>query len=284
MIYKKDANFPYPILSSNTFAYDESDFMIKVSFEEDGDLYKFKIQDHLTSEFVQNLLQKGEAQYLLVIQSKDTKFFSLDQNNLQVEIPKNRMSLSSRTSIQMHIVAKADISFNSNHELNQFYNQLKSSIIVPKFSMLGFSNIVTFEGGMKNPLDLFEKRLDPQLSSAIKFELGAECIIIHFRDEEVQFQSMAKASAFINPYLYTGLRMALERFIGTYAEEDDDIVELSQITQPEDLLDYKLYNLMISKSVEELSVDNIDEVIGRISHQIIEKYVKAVKELVANED
>lgn len=284
MIYKKDANFPYPILSSNTFAYDESDFMIKVSFEEDGDLYKFKIQDHLTSEFVQNLLQKGEAQYLLVIQSKDTKFFSLDQNNLQVEIPKNRMSLSSRTSIQMHIVAKADISFNSNHELNQFYNQLKTSIIVPKFSMLGFSNIVTFEGGMKNPLDLFEKRLDPQLSSAIKFELGAECIIIHFRDEEVQFQSMAKASAFINPYLYTGLRMALERFIGTYAEEDDDIVELSQITQPEDLLDYKLYNLMISKSVEELSVDNIDEVIGRISHQIIEKYVKAVKELVANED
>lgn len=284
MIYKKDANFPYPILSSNTFAYDESDFMIKVSFEEDGDLYKFKIQDHLTSEFVQNLLQKGEAQYLLVIQSKDTKFFSLDQNNLQVEIPKNRMSLSSRTSIQMHIVAKADISFNSNHELNQFYDQLKTSIIVPKFSMLGFSNIVTFEGGMKNPLDLFEKRLDPQLSSAIKFELGAECIIIHFRDEEVQFQSMAKASAFINPYLYTGLRMALERFIGTYAEEDDDIVELSQITQPEDLLDYKLYNLMISKSVEELSVDNIDEVIGRISHQIIEKYVKAIKELVANED
>lgn len=284
MIYKKDANFPYPILSSNTFAYDESDFMIKVSFEEDGDLYKFKIQDHLTSEFVQNLLQKGEAQYLLVIQSKDTKFFSLDQNNLQVEIPKNRMSLSSRTSIQMHIVAKADISFNSNHELNQFYDQLKTSIIVPKFSMLGFSNIVTFEGGMKNPLDLFEKRLDPQLSSAIKFELGAECIIIHFRDEEVQFQSMAKASAFINPYLYTGLRMALERFIGTYAEEDDDIVELSQITQPEDLLDYKLYNLMISKSVEELSVDNIDEVIDRISHQIIEKYVKAIKELVANED
>lgn len=284
MIYKKDANFPYPILSSNTFAYDESDFMIKVSFEEDGDLYKFKIQDYLTSEFVQNLLQKGEAQYLLVIQSKDTKFFSLEPNNLQVEIPKNRMSLSSRTSIQMHIVAKADISFENNNELNQFYNQLKSSIIVPKFSMLGFSNIVTFEGGMKNPLDLFEKRLDPQLSSAIKFELGAECIIIHFRDEEVQFQSMAKASAFINPYLYTGLRMALERFIGTYAEEDDDIVELSQITQPEDLLDYKLYNLMISKSVEELSVDNIDEVIGRISHQIIEKYVKAVKELVTNED
>lgn len=88
----------------------------------------------------------------------------------------------------------------------------------------------------------------------------------------------------MNPYLYTGLRMALERFISNYADEDDDVVELSQMTQPEDLLDFKLYNLMTSKAVEELHVDNIDEVIGRISHQIIEKYVKAVKELAVHED
>lgn len=128
---------------------------------------------------------------------------------------------------------------------------------------------------------------------APQFELGDYPIVdfyvntliaFHFRDEEMQFQSMAKANAFLNPYLYTGLRMALERFISTYAEEDDDVVELSQMTQPEDFLDFKLYNLMTSKAVEELSIDNIDEVIGRISHQIIEKYVKAVKELVANED
>ncbi|MER2010276.1 MAG: hypothetical protein ABS939_22815 [Psychrobacillus sp.] len=285
MIYKKDANFPYPILSSNTFAYEESDLLIKVSFEEDGDDYKFKINSLLTSEFVQRLLATGLAKYLLVIQSKDTKFFSLSPDHLQVAISKSRMSLSSRTSIQMHVVANVDISFAHNNELNSFYDELKSSITVPKFSMLGFSNIVTFEGGMKNPLDLFEKRLDPHLSSAIKFELGTECIIIHFRDEETQFQSMAKGNAFLNPYLYTGLRMALERFINNYADEEDDgLVELSQITQPDDLLDYKLYNLMISKAVEELSIENIDEVIGHISHQIIEKYVKAVKELVANED
>ncbi|RUL51328.1 hypothetical protein [Lysinibacillus antri] len=284
MIYKKDANFPYPILSSNTLAYEESDFTIKVSFEEDGDLYRFKIAAQLTSEFVEALLKNGEAQYLLVIQSKDTKFFPLDMHNLQVEIAKNRMSLSNRTSIQLHIVAKSDIRFENNRELNSFYDQLKDSIVVPKFSMIGFSNIVTFEGGMKNPLDLFEKRLNPNLSSAIKFELGSECIIIHFRDEDIQFQSMTRANAFMNPYLYTGLRMALERFISNYADEDDDVVELSQMTQPEDLLDFKLYNLMTSKAVEELHVDNIDEVIGRISHQIIEKYVKAVKELVAHED
>lgn len=281
MIYKKDANFPYPILSSNTFAYEESDFTIKVSFEEDGDYYRFKILPQLTSAFVEALLNSGEAQYLLVIQSKDTKFFPLALHQLQVEIAKSRMSLSSRTSIQVHIVAKSDIRFDNNHELNRFYEELKHSIVVPKFSMIGYSNIVTFEGGMKNPLELFEKRLDPNLSSAIKYELGTECIIIHFRDEDTQFQSMSKASAFINPYLYTGLRMALERLL---SDEEDGVIELSQFTPPDDLLDFKLYNLMISKGIEELTVDNIDEVIGRISHQIIEKYVKAVKELVAHED
>ncbi|HDR7774376.1 hypothetical protein JOY40_14925 [Bacillus tropicus] len=284
MIYKKDANFPYPILSSNTFAYEESDFTIKVSFEEDGDLYRFKIKTNLISKFVEAVLEKGDAQYLLVIQSKDTKFFPVELHHPQVEIAKNRMSLLNRTSIQLHIVAKANINFEDNHELNSFYDGLKQSIVVQKNSMIGFSNIVTFEGGMKNPLDLFEKRLDPNLKSAIKYELGSECIIIHFRDKDIQFQSMSKANAFMNPYLYTGLRIALERFIKTYADEDDDVVELTQITQPEDLLDYKLYNLMTSKAVEELHIDNIDEVIGRISHQIIEKYVKAVKELVTHED
>lgn len=284
MIYKKDANFPYPILSSNSFAYEESDFTIKISFEEDGEIYRFKVEEQLSSPFIKSLILDGVAQYVLVIQSKDTKFFTLEPNHLQVEIAKNRMSLSSRTSIQLHIVAKSAVNFGENRELNSFYDKLKSSIDVPKFSMLGFSNIVIFEGGMKNPLDIFEKRLDPSLKSAIKFELGSECIILHFQDEETQFQSMSKASAFINPYLYTGLRMALERFVQSYSDEDDDLVELTQIPQPEDLLDFKLYNLMMSKGIESLDNDNIDEVIGRISHQIVEKYVKAVKELTIHED
>lgn len=283
MIYKKDANFPYPILSSSALGYEESDFTIKVSFEEDKDVYRFLIKSYVTSDFVEELLRKGEVEYLLVIQSKDTKFFTLTQDNLQVEILKNRMSLSNRTSIQLHIVSKVDISFKNNHELSSFYDSLKENIVIPKFSMMGYSNIVTFEGGMKNPLELFEKRLDPNLSSPIKYELGTECIIIHFRDEELQFQTMAKASAFLNPYLYMGLRIALEQFIKSCSEKnDDDFVELSQIPQPEDLLNFKLYNLMTSKSVEELSFDNIDEVISRISHQIIEKYARAVKELITH--
>lgn len=284
MIYKKDANFPYPMLSSNTFAYEESDLTVKIEFEENGDKYRFKIVPNLTSEFIKHLLNTEMAGYVLVIQSKDTKFFPLKLDNLQVELNRNRMSLSSRTSIQLHVVSKTNVNFSNNMELNSFYNSMKQSINVSRNTMLGFSNIVTFEGGMKKPADLFEKRLNPQLKSAIKFELGSECIVISFREEKFQFQTMAKSSDFLNPYLYTGLYIALTRFITTYSEEKEDIVELSQITEPEDLLDFKLYHLMVNKMVTELSSENIDEVIARISHQLIEKYADSVKELAINED
>lgn len=282
MIYKKEANFPYPILFPFSSSYEESDFTIKVEFEEDNEVYRFKIIANLASRFFEGLLQSKEAQYILVIQSKDTKFFPLNNEHLVVEIAKNRMSLSSRTSIQMHIVSKADVSFSVNEELTSFYDSFKGSIIIAKNSMLGYSNIITFEGGMKNPLDLFEKRLDPNLNSAIKYEIGTECIIIHFREEEFQFPSMSKSAALLNPYIYTGLHMALKRFISTYAEEDEESVILSDISQPEDLLDFKLYNLMINKAIVEVSSDNIDEIIDRITNQIIEKFVKAVKELNPN--
>ena len=282
MIYKKEANFPYPILSPFSSSYEESDFTIKVEFEENNEVYRFKIISNLASRFFESLLKSKEAQYILVIQSKDTKFFPLDSEHLIVEIAKNRMSLSSRTSIQMHIVSKADVSFSANEELTSFYDSFKESIIVAKNSMLGYSNIITFEGGMKNPLDLFEKRLDPNLNSAIKYELGTECIIIHFREEDFQFPSISRSGALLNPYIYTGLRIALERFIVSYAEEDEESVLLSDISQPDDLLDFKLYNLMVNKAIVEVSSDNIDEIIDRITNQIIEKFVKAVKELNPN--
>ena len=283
MIYKKEANFPYPILSATTFSYQANDFSIKIDFEENNDAYRFTVTPKLPSTFIANLLQEGKAQYVLVIQSKDTKFFVLDQD-LRVDIPKNRMSLSSRTSIQVHIVSKTTINFATNTELTSFYAAMKEHITLEKNVMLGFSNIVTFEGSMKNPLTLFEKRLDPNLASAVKYELGTECIVISFRDEAIQFQALAKSSPFLNPYLYTGLRIAIERFIKNYAEEDEDWVDISQILTPDDLLDFKLYNLMKNKAVEQVNVSNIDEVIAQISNRLIEKYVAAVKELATNED
>lgn len=276
MIYKKDANFPYPIITETSLAYKDCVFQINIGFEEDGDVYRFKINRELTSDFVKGLLEQGLAEYLLVIQSKDTKFYRLRPEQTSVEILKRKISLSNRTSIQLHIVATEKISFATNEELTGLYNMMKDQIEVAKYSMIGFSNIVTFEGSMKNPTQLFEKRFNPELKAAIKIDLESEFIVIQFRDEESQLQSVG--AAFMNPYLYMGLRTALERFIRSYSE-DDDYVEINQLEDPTDLLDYKLYNLMKHKSVIELDYENIDEVIGRISNGIIEKYVHAVKGL-----
>ena len=80
------------------------------------------------------------------------------------------------------------------------------------------------------------------------------------------------------------MRIAIERFIKNYSEEDEDWVDISQILAPDDLLDFKLYNLMKNKAVEQVNVSNIDEVIAQISNRLIEKYVAAVKELATNED
>lgn len=282
MIYKKDANFPYPLITETALAYVDSAFQISVGFEEDKDVYRFNINRELTSAFVRSLLENGAAEYLLVIQSKDTKFYKLSPDQMSVEILKRKISLSNRTSIQMHIVAKESISFAENNELTGFYDRMKNQIEVGKYSMIGYSNIVTFEGGMKNPTQLFEKRFNPELKTAIKFELEREYIVIEFRDEESQLQSAG--AAFMNPYLYTGLRMALERFVRNYAGDGEEYVEIAQLEDPTDLLDFKLYYLMKHKSVDELDFDNIDEVIGKISNGIIEKYVHAVKGLKSSEE
>lgn len=282
MIYKKDANFPYPIVTETALTYADCVFQIRVGFEEDGDLYRFNINSDLTSDFVQNLLDRGLAEYLLVIQSKDTKFYKLRPGQMHVEILKRKISLSNRTAIQLHIVAKEKISFATNDELTGFYDSMKDQIEVEEYSMIGYSNIVTFEGSMKNPTQLFEKRFNPELPTAIKYEMESEYIVIHFRDEEFQLQSVG--AAFMNPYLYTGLRMALERFVRNYADDGEEYVEIEQIEDPTDLLDFKLHNLMKHKSVSEVNFDNLDEVIGKISNGMIEKYVDAAKGLKNNDE
>lgn len=282
MIYKKEANFPYPVLSSSIANYEESEFNIAVSFNEENDSYRFNVEHVMSSKFIEKLLVEDKAQYILIMQTKDTKFFPLKHDDLVVEIPKNRMSLSNRTSIQLHIVAKESISFAENDELNPFYDQMKGAIYVKKNSMLAYSNVVTFEGAMKKPFNIFEKKLDKDLKSEIKIEVGTESIIIHYRDEEFLFTAIHNSKALMNPYFYTGLRAALERFILNYAE--DETVLLDELSEPEDLLDYKLFHLMKAKSVDELTRENLDEVVGKITKNIISDYVRAVKGLIQNED
>jgi hypothetical protein len=280
MIYKKDANFPYPLLTNTSKSYESSNFILDVNLDENSYNFRFEITYEIDSDFVNNLIKNGQAQLVLVIQSKDNKFFNIRPEERFIEIPKSRISINTRTIIQLHLQSKEEIHFKNNEDLSPFYQQFKEELVVPKNSILGFSNVVTFDGSSSKPLDLFEKKVDPELKSDIKIELGNETIIIHYKNEQLQLNDLPKSNTLNNPYIYLGLQKALYRFIVNNGEDGE--VDLEQIDAPSDNLDFKLYNLMKKKMVNELSIEKIDEVIHSISDRILERFTSAVKELNSN--
>lgn len=282
MIYKKSANFPYPILANTTDQYTDNYFNLEVEVNEDTDYFYFDFTYELDSPFMKGLIKEQKAQMILVIQTRDSKFYRLSPTDYRIRISKNRISLKDRTEVQLHIQALERINFVHNHDLSLFYERYKSSITIDRFSLLGYSNVVTFNGNMRKPFELFDKVYNENLSSDVKFELGTESIIIHYRNRDYLFEGIPKANTLNNAYIYTGLSRALHQFVVNNGSEGE--VELDELEEPEGLLDIKLLNLMRSKQVEVLNIENIDEVIYDISDRIIERFVTAVRELDARGD
>lgn len=275
MIYKKEANFPYPVLTPGTNSYTHCHFDLSIGLKDDAESYRFCVEYELECDFLKKLLNEKKAEIIFVVQSKDNKFYKLEKD--YVDIKKSRISLSKRTSIQLLIKAVENISFRDNNELSEFYSDFKDEINVDKNSVLAFSNVCILDGRLKDPLKIFEKRHDPDLKSDIKFHMGPETIIISFKRAEYQFPGIRNKEKLNNAYVYMGLQRALYRFLQTYGE--DESVYMDELTPPENGLDLKLYNLMKSKTVDELNSDNIDEVIYKITDKMIEKYYTAIKEL-----
>ena len=281
MIYKKDANFPYPILTNTSNSYDNCSFILDINLEENTNEYIFEINYDITSPFIEKLLQNGQATLVLIIQSKDNKFFNIEYGQKAKSISKSRISLSKRTTIQLFIQSNEEINFKNNYDLSSFYEEFKDEIDVPKNSILGFSNSVIFDGSTNKPLELFEKKVNPNLKSDVKIELGSETIIINYKNESLQFTDLPQSSTFNNPYVYMGLQKALYRFIVNNSEDHEE-VDLDEIEPPSDGLDFKLYNLMKKKKISELNIENIDEVIYSISDKMLEKYTAAVRRLYSD--
>lgn len=281
MIYKKDANFPYPILTNTSNSYDNCSFILDINLEENTNEYIFEINYDITSPFIEKLLQNGQATLVLIIQSKDNKFFNIKYGQKTKSISKSRISLSKRTTIQLFIQSNEEINFKNNYDLSSFYEEFKDEIYVLKNSILGFSNSVIFDGSTNKPLELFEKKVNSNLKSDVKIELGSETIIINYRNEALQFTDIPQSSTFNNPYVYMGLQKALYRFIVNNSE-DHESVDLDEIEPPNDGLDFKLYNLMRKKKISELNIENIDEVIYSISDKMLEKYTATVMRLYSD--
>lgn len=282
MIYTKNANFPYPILSPTSDQYRDRYFNLEVEVSEDTEFIYFDFTYEIDSPFINQLIQEEKAQMILIIQTRDSKFYRLSPQDKQIKIAKTRISLKNRTRIQLHIQALERINFSENNDLNDFYKQYKEDITVEAYSLLGYSNVVTYNGNMRRPFELFDKIYNENLSSDIKIELGSESIIIHYRDRDYLFEGIPKANALNNAYIYTGLSRALHEFIVNNGEEGE--VEIDLMDEPESLLDLKLLNLMRSKQVEVLNFENLDEVIYAISDRIVERFVAAVRGLDASGD
>ena len=276
MIYKKDANFPYPILTNTSNAYNNAKFHLVIGLDEIGNDYCFEPQYDISSEFIKSQIQSENASLILVVQNKDTKFYEMDQDQKFIKIPRERISIKEKTSIQLLIKAKEDISFINNEDLSDFYGNFKESILVPKNSILGLSNIITLNV-IKKPQELFEKKIDPNLKGPFEIELSNETIILKFKNENYQFVDIPNNRDLNNAYIREGLGRAVINFVINNGEEN--VVEIDEIDPPEVELDFKLYNLMKSRNVKEVSLENIDEVVNLIGNNVIEKFTRAVRGL-----
>ena len=280
MIFSKNAIFPYPVLKNELDDYTENIFNLEVDLKDNTNEFIFEITYEIGSDYIKNLIDTKKAALFLVIRAKDNKFFRVE-NNSKVSIPKNRISLDNRTSIQLIIRAEEQIDFQDNNDLTGFYTGIKSKISIDKHCLLGLSNVVIFDGSMRKPFDIFEKRISSDLNSDIKIEVGSETIIIEYKHEDYQFVTSPNSSILNYPYIYMGMQKALMNMI-TEKSEDGESLDFTDMEMPEEPLYAKLYNLLKSKGIDGVDIKNIDEVIYKSSDRILEKFSNVIKGLNEN--
>ncbi|GAA0346273.1 hypothetical protein GCM10008931_41930 [Oceanobacillus oncorhynchi subsp. oncorhynchi] len=281
MIYKKDASFSYPIFSNTSSSYLDSEFYFDVtSLETNSNEYKFNFEYEISSIFIEELLKAGEASLIIIIQSSDNYFKEIPYGMNEISVPKKRLSLSNKTTLQLHIQSKGDIYFDNCMDLSPFYEVIKDSIHIEKHKLIGYSNIVNYSGNKVKPLEIIEKAVDSKLPTAFKIELSSSTIILKFKEDAYQLKGMVPNNNLLNMYIYEGLSRALTQFINDNIGDEEfiDLTELSGSTQVNDL-NQKLLDLMENKGIKELYPENIDEVIALVSNKIVEKYVESVREV-----
>lgn len=279
MIYTKKANFPYPILMNFSDDYQDPEFSLDVMIKDNTDDFLIEVTWDISSDYIYELLKTGKANLYLIIKSKDNQFFKLQSKKKNKQsIPKRKLCIHARTTMQLMVQAAETLDFSANNDLNAFYGAIKEDIQVKAGNVLAFSNTVIFDGEQNKPYDLFEKQIDPDINSDVEIRLGAETILVVYKNEQYQFAEVQNSKELNYPYLYLGLQKALISFlIHANPDNPDEGVDVEEMEPPENALESKLYSLMQAKNIAELSMDNLDEVIYKISDNLIMKYHNAVR-------
>lgn len=279
MIYTKKANFPYPVLMNFSDDYQDPEFSLDVMIKDNTDDFLIEVTWDISSDYIYELLKTGKANLYLIIKSKDNQFFKLQpKKKTKQSIPKRKLCIHARTTMQLMVQAAETLEFSANNDLNAFYDAIKEEIQVKAGNVLAFSNTVIFDGEQNKPYDLFEKQIDPDINSDVEIRLGAETILVVYKNEQYQFAEVQNSKELNYPYLYLGLQKALASFLmHANPNNPDEGVDVEEMEPPENALESKLYSLMQAKNISELSMENLDEVIYKISDNLIMKYHNAVR-------
>ncbi len=290
MIYMKQASFPYPILNNQSDDYENAIFNLQLDLSDDSNFYKLTIKSEISSEFLKNLIRSSKAELILVIKSKDNKFYKIDSiEKTELKIEKSKISFGKKTVMQLMIKSSTKISFTENNEINEFYRNYKDKINIDEGHALGFSSIILFEGSDKNSENLFEHKVDESIISDLEIQLTDQTILLLYKSEKIKFTGLQKSRDLLNPYIYMGLQKALINFLVNNSENKHDIEEGLNLNDLDEIelsgtLDGKLFTLMKSKGIEKLSHDSIDEVIYLISDNMLGRYVSRISEVFDNEN
>ena len=150
---------------------------------------------------------------------------------------------------------------------NQFYkleSEKKLQVIIPKKRLCINSRTV----------------MQLMIQTNDKIRLGTETILIVYKKEDYQFVGIPGSKELNYPYIYLGLQKALSVFLlHANPENPEEGILVDEMEPPENALESKLYSLMQSKHISELSMENMDEVIYKISDKLLMKYHDAVRGL-----
>lgn len=282
MIYNKEASFSYPVFAENNNSYANPHFNFDVSnLTATDDEYIFTIEYDLNSSFLNELIEQQEASFVFIINTSDNFFVKLEPGQKIIRVSNKRLSFNSRATIQLQIQAEKTIQFNNADGLNTFYELFKANVEVDKYSLLGYTQKVTYTNPDKYPIDLFRYKIDSNLPHDFEIELTPNDIVMKVRIERYLFPNIINRNSMLNMYIYVGLSRALNQFMRnniqkTNGEEEAEIW-LDTLSTTDSILNEKLLELMKDHAVEYVSYENIDDVIHQISDRIIDKFVNNIE-------
>lgn len=284
MIYNKDAAFSYPILSDSNTSYADGGFYFELNgIADQSDAYELSFDYEIDSDFVKQLLDADKAALIFIIQSKDNLFFELNKNQKILSLPKSRIAFDDKVRAQLHLQSKEKISFAACNEFNPFYHSIKDQLTLPKYALIGYSNVSTVRNTGKEGVALFEKTVDPNMSLEFQVVLSNESILLKFKDDRHLLQSAAWNRDVMNIYLYNGLEKALMQFISENLEKGEEALYLENVDDSSlNNLHYKLHQLLMNRGIEEVSIDQSDFLVQEIAPDIIKKFTSSIERLNSN--